>query len=67
MIDELEIYRSANFLIREHGEDAPLEAARLADAMLSKGDLEGQRVWKQVLKAIDVLRMTERSARSMRH
>ena len=27
MIRDLDIYRSANVLIREHGEDAPIEAA----------------------------------------
>ncbi len=55
MIAELDIYRAANQLIQQHGEDAPIECARLADAMLAKGDLEGQRVWKRVLKAIDML------------
>ncbi len=28
MIPDLDIYRSANVLIREHGEDAALEAAK---------------------------------------
>ena len=36
---DLDIYRSANVLIREHGEDAALGAAMRADAMLEKGDL----------------------------
>ncbi len=40
MISDLDIYRSAQVLIREHGE-ATLEAAMRADAMLEKGDLEG--------------------------
>ncbi len=39
MIRDLDIYRSANVLIREHGEDAALDAAMWADAMLEKGDL----------------------------
>ncbi len=39
MILDLDIYRSAYVLIREHGEDAALEAAMRADAMLEKGDL----------------------------
>ncbi len=30
MIHDLDIYRSANVLIREHGEDAALEAAMLS-------------------------------------
>ena len=41
MVADIEVYRSANVLIREHGEDAALEAAMRADAMLEKGDLEG--------------------------
>ncbi len=39
MIPELDIYRSVNVLIREHGKDARLQAAMRADAMLEKGDL----------------------------
>ncbi len=39
MIPDLDIYRSANVLIREHGEDAALDAAMWAIAMLEKGDL----------------------------
>ena len=34
MITDLDIYRSANILLKQHGEDAPLEAAQRADAML---------------------------------
>jgi hypothetical protein len=33
MTSDLDIYRTANVLIREHGEDAALEAAQCADAM----------------------------------
>jgi hypothetical protein len=48
---DLGIYRTASVLIREHGEDAALEAAQRADAMLEKGCLDGQRVWKRVMAA----------------
>ncbi len=41
MTSDLDIYRSANVLIRDHGEDAALESAQRADAMLEKGDLDG--------------------------
>ncbi len=34
MIRDLDIYRSANVLIREHGEDAVLEAVMRADVMV---------------------------------
>lgn len=50
MTTDLDIYRTASVLIREHGEDAALEAAQRADAMLEKGAIDGQRVWKRVLR-----------------
>ncbi len=46
MTSDLDIYRSATVLIREHGEDAALEAAQRADGRLERGDLEGCVVWK---------------------
>ncbi len=41
MTSDLDIYRSANLLVKQHGEDAPIEAAMRADAMLEKGGLDG--------------------------
>ncbi len=52
MIPDLDIYRSANVLVKRHGPDAPIHAAMRADAMLEKGDLGGYVVWKRVLKAV---------------
>ncbi len=37
MIPDLDIYRSANLLVKQHGEDAPIHAAMRADAMLEAG------------------------------
>ncbi len=34
MTSDLDIYRSANLLVQQHGEDAPIHAAMRADAML---------------------------------
>ena len=62
MISDLDIYRSANVLIGEHGEDAPTEAARKADAMLEKGDLAGQAVWLRIARATKELLSKERPA-----
>ncbi len=59
MTSDLDIYRTANVLIREHGEDVALEAAQSADAMLEKGSLDGQRVWKRVLAAIKEIQRQE--------
>ena len=59
MTSDLDIFRTANVLIREHGEDAALEAAQRADAMLEKGCLAGQRVWKRVLAAVKEIQRQE--------
>lgn len=55
MISELDIYRSANILIRQHGEDALIEAAMRADAMLERGDPKGCAVWKRIVRAVEIL------------
>ena len=55
MTSDLGIYRSANLLVRQHGEDAPIHAAMRADAMLEAGDLDGYGVWKRILRAVEEL------------
>ncbi len=58
IIPDLDIYRSAQVLVKRHGEDAPVHAAMRADAMLDKGDLDGAAVWKRVLRAVEELQGT---------
>jgi len=58
MISDLDIWRSANELIKQFGDTAHIEAAVRADALLDKGDLDGQRVWLRILKAIDEMQKT---------
>ncbi len=53
MTSDLDIYRSANVLVKRHGQDAPVHAAMRADAMLDKGDLDGCTVWKRILRVIN--------------
>ena len=48
MISCRDIYRSAHVLVKQHGQDAPIEAAMRADAMLEAGDLDGLAVWKRM-------------------
>ncbi len=62
MITDIDIYRSANVLMKHHGQDAPIEAAMRADAMLEKGDLDGFMVWKRILRAVGELLSKERPA-----
>ncbi len=58
MILDLDIYRSAQVLVNQHGQDAPIHAAMRADAMLEKGDMNGYAVWKRILRAVEELRRT---------
>ena len=37
MTTDLDIYRSAKLLVKQHGADAPIFAAMHADAMLGRG------------------------------
>jgi hypothetical protein len=52
MIAEIDIWRTANLLIQQHGNGAQWEAARLGDLAIENGDPEGERVWVEVLKAV---------------
>ena len=56
MIPDLDIWRSANVLVKHHGQDAPIHAAMRADALLEKGDLDGCAVWKRIVRAVEELR-----------
>jgi hypothetical protein len=55
VISELDVWRAANLLIRQHRDHAELEAARLQDLMLDRGDDEGRLVWARIRRAIEAL------------
>ena len=61
MTSDLDIYRSSNELIKQHGEDAPILAAMRADQLMEAGDMEGRAVWLRIVKAIAELLSEERS------
>ena len=52
VLSDLDIYRAANLLIQRHGRDAAVEAGRLVDLMLGRGDMEGRQVWPRIRRAI---------------
>ncbi len=60
LIPDLDIYRTANILVKQHGEDAPIQAAMRADAMLEKGDLGGYAVFQRIVRAAEELLSKER-------
>ncbi len=59
MTSDIDIFRSANILVKQHGEDAPIEAAMKADATLEAGDLDGYAVLKRILRTIEEIQGTE--------
>ncbi len=59
MTSDLDIYRSAKLLIDQHGEDAGIEAAMRADAMLEKGAMAGAATWRRIVKAVEELQRQE--------
>ena len=60
IVDDLDIYGSANKLIEQHGEDAPIHAAMWADDLMEAGDMEGEAVWRRIVEAIEELLSEER-------
>lgn len=56
MIPDLDIWRCTALMIKHYGDTADTEAAVRADDYLAKGELDGQRVWMRIAKAIDELR-----------
>ena len=60
MTSDLDTYRSAHELIKQHVDAADIEAAMRADARLAAGDMEGEAVWLRIVKAIEELLSEER-------
>jgi len=55
MISDRDIWTAANLIVKRHGADAVIEAARMIDRMLDHGDPEGQLVWQRIRRAIEML------------
>ena len=51
-VSDLDIYRSANELVKQRGEDAPVFAAMRADAMAKANDAEGYATWRRIVRAV---------------
>lgn len=59
------MYRTANLLIREHGDKAAIHATMRADELLDDGDRNGQRVWMRIVEAIETLISADRGDLSL--
>ncbi len=65
MTSDLDIYRSANELIKQHGDAADIEAAMRADKLAEAGDREGKAVWLRILSAVKELQQREPGERAV--
>jgi hypothetical protein len=52
MVDEADILRSAESLLRNHGEKAAMECANMVDRWTARGDKEAAGVWRRVMLAV---------------
>ncbi len=59
MTFDLDIYRTANILVGEHGNDAAIHAGMRADELMEAGDMDGGAVWLRVLAAVKELMAME--------
>jgi hypothetical protein len=59
MIDHKDIYRSAQLLIKQHGQNAEDIAAERMQELMQKDDAKGASVWLEICHAIDVLNMRD--------
>ena len=55
MVPETAIWRAAELLIRKHGANAELEAAKRADVMLERGDEDRRVVGARIRRAVEAL------------
>ena len=49
---ELDIWRSANILLKRYGGEAVFIASKRADELLDQGDVQGCSAWVRIAKAI---------------
>lgn len=57
MISEIDIYRTANVLIGQHGGKALLEAMNRIEQYRRIGNTKGMQVWGRIADAVETLQM----------
>ena len=67
LTSDLDVYRSAKLFIDQHGDEAAIQAAYHADAMLDKGDLDGAAVWRRIVAVINERQRERPAAGERRH
>jgi hypothetical protein len=67
MVAPIDIWRTANVILKQFGDAAPEFAAKRISDLTMKGDKAGASVWSDVLAALAVLRMQEAPDSLPRH
>ena len=52
LVSDIDVWRSAHLLLKQHGKDAAFVAAKHADEAMRTGDLNGVRRWKRIAEAM---------------
>jgi hypothetical protein len=52
MIPDIDIWRAATLLIKQHGPDSEIVAAQRIDELAERGEMEGHAVWLRIKRAI---------------
>ena len=55
MIADIDIWRTAALLVKQHREDARIVAGQRADERFEAGDYESAAVWRLIVKTIEEL------------
>ena len=63
MVDDPDIWRAADLLMKRHRADAPMIAGKRALELLAGGDGEGGLIWQRILIAVAELGRTKVAAR----
>jgi len=64
---ESEIFRTANLLVQEYGEMAPVGANIRADQLAERGDKSGRAVWLKIASAAEDLLSDHRPENAALH
>jgi hypothetical protein len=67
MILEIDIYRTANVLIGQHGGKALLEAMNRVEQYRRIGNAKGMEVWRRIADAVETLQMPPHLSTQTRH
>ena len=52
VVSDIDIWRAATLLIRQHGANAEIVAAQRADELSEREDHEGRAVWLRIRRAV---------------